>query len=145
MTVDILLLKEIISLKKLLSDISSCWESDRGLFPLAAESIDKIKVYCCRTPCVFRTAHKALFMSSHIVHFQRIMICLCRWISHLRRPLQRPSVSISESRRCTIDCDTRESSSPANAARFYAMPSVTIIVELSHTLDLMDSRRLLTA
>lgn len=35
------------------------------------------------------------------------------------------------------------SSSPANAARFYAMPSVTIVVELSHMLDLMDSRRLL--
>lgn len=35
------------------------------------------------------------------------------------------------------------SSSPANAARFYAMPSVTIVVKLSHTLDLMDSRRLL--
>lgn len=34
-------------------------------------------------------------------------------------------------------------SSPANAARFCAMPSVTIVAELSHTLDLMDSRRLL--
>jgi len=115
-------------------------------FQLAAKFIDKIKVYCYRTPCIFRTTYKALFMSSYIVHFQQIMRCLSRTLSrsnesHLCRHL---NVSILPSA-----CPSREDARSIAVGAiilpraFNAMPSVTIVVELSHTLDLMDSRRLL--
>jgi len=112
---------------------------------LAAKFIDKIKVYCYRTPCIFRTTYKALFMSSYIVHFQQIMHCLSRTLSrsnesHLCRHLNvsiLPSASPSREDARSIAVDAI-----ILPRAFNAMPSVTIVVELSHTLDLMDSRRL---
>lgn len=116
----------------------------------------KIKIYCYSTRCIFRTE-----CTQSLIHVERCILyifsgsCVAshsiafRWISRLPPPLERlsvlPRLSISESRGdASQSIAIRAIILPrARAARFYAMPSVTIVVELSHTFDLMDSRRLL--
>jgi len=85
---------------------------------LAAKFIDKIKVYCYKTPCISHDIqsliHVELYCTFSADHALPVSHSIAfQWIASLP-PLERldPSVSISESRRCTIDCGRRDHPPP---------------------------------